>query len=84
MLRSDLCNYSDAYIVVKVIATVTRTNNYNKRNKGLVFRNNVLFRSCISKINNSFTDNAKDLDIVMAMYNPLDNYSMTSGGLRNY
>ena len=50
MLRSDLGNYSDAYIVAKVITTVTGTNNYNKRNKELVFRNNALFRSCISKI----------------------------------
>ena len=30
-------------------------------------KNNALFRSCLSKINNTFIDNAEDLDIVMAM-----------------
>ena len=54
MLRSDLCDYSDAYIVVKGIINVTGTNAKEtkkpKRNKKLTFKNNVLFRSCISKI----------------------------------
>ena len=57
------------------------------RNKKLTFKNNAPFRSCISKINNTFIDNAGDLDIVMLMYNLLeysDNYSMTSGRLWNY
>ena len=58
-----------------------------KRNKKLTFKNNAPFQSCISKINNTFIDNAEDLDIVMPMYNLLeysDNYSMTSGSLWNY
>ena len=53
----------------------------------LAFENNVAFRSCISKINNTFIDNAEDLDIAMSMYNLLeysDNYSLTSGNLWNY
>ena len=86
MLRSDLCDYSDAYIVVKGRITVTGTNNANRRNKKLTFKNNATFRSCISKINNAFVDNAEDLDIVMPMYIMLensDNYSMTSGSLWN-
>ena len=87
MLRSDLCDYSDAYIVVKGRISVRGTNDANKRNKKLTFKNNAPFRSCISKINNTFIDNAEDLDIVMPMYNLLeysDKYSRTSGSLRNY
>ena len=79
MLRSDLCDYSDAYIVVKGRISVTGTNAANRRNKNLTFKNNALFRSCILKVNNTFIDNAEDLDIVMPMYNLLeytDSYSM--------
>ena len=72
MLRSDLCNYSDAYIVVKGIASLTGTNVANRRNKKLIFKNNVPFRLCISKINSTFTDYAEDLDIVIPMYNLLN------------
>ena len=86
MLRSNLCDYCDAYIVVKGTVTATGTNNANKRNKRLTFKNNAPFRSCISKINNPFEENIEDLDII-SMYNLLeysDNYSMTSGSLWNY
>ena len=69
MLRSDLCGYSDAYIVVKGRISVTGAENANRRNKKLTFKNNVPFRSCISEINNTFIDNAEDLGIVMPMYN---------------
>ena len=81
MLRSDLCDYSDAYIFVKGRTTVTNTNAANRRNKKLTFKNNGPLRSCISQINNAFVDNAEDLDIVIPMYNLLeysDNHSMTS------
>ena len=71
MLRSCLCNYSDAYIVVKDKITVEGTNNVNKRNKNLIFKNNAPFRSCISKINNALIYNADDLDIVMPTCNLL-------------
>ena len=87
MLRSDLCDYSDAYIVVKGIINVTGTNANNRRNKKLTFKNNAPFRSCISKINNAFIDNAEDLDIVMPMYNLLEysgNYSKASASFWNY
>ena len=87
ILRPDLCDYSDAYIIVKGKITVTGKNNDNRVNKKLVFKNNAPFRSCIWKINNTFIDNAEDLDIVMPMYNLLeysDNYSVTSGSLWNY
>ena len=87
MLRSDLCDYSDAFIVVKGRISVTDTNNANKRNKKLTCKNNAPFRSCISKIKNTFIDNAEDLGIVMQIYNLLecsDNYSMTLRSLWNY
>ena len=57
------------------------------RNKKIIFKNNVLFRSCISKINNTFIDNAEDIDIVMLMNNILgysDICSMTSETLRKF
>ena len=87
ILRSDLCDYSDAHIVVKRRISVTGNENANRRNKKLTFKNNAPFRSCISKINNTFVDNAEDLDNVMPMYNLLeysDNFPMTSGSLQNY
>ena len=74
------------YIVVKERIGVRGINDANRIKKS-TFKNNVLYRSCISKINNTFVENAEDLDIVMRMYNLLEhsnNYSMTSGNLRNY
>ena len=49
MLRSDLWNYSDSYIVVKGRISVTGINAAKRRNKKLTFRNNASFRSCISE-----------------------------------
>ena len=64
-----LCDCSDVYIVVKGIMTVEGDNKAEKRNKKLTFTNNASFRSCISKINDTFIDNAEDRDIVRFMYN---------------
>ena len=59
MLRSNLSNYSDAYIVVKGTITVEGDDDDDKkRNKELTFNNNALFRSCTSNINNTFINNA--------------------------
>ena len=58
MLRSDLCKFSDAYIIVKGDITVTNPNNA-KNNKAVAFRNNAPFINCISKIIK--IDNAEDL-----------------------
>ena len=80
------CDYSDAYVVLKG-RTVEGNDVAKKRNKNLTFKNNAPFRSCISKINSTFIDNAEDLDIVMPIYNLLEyngNYSMASGSLWNY
>ena len=87
MLRSDLCHFSDAYIVVKGDTTLEGDNDANKRNKNLVFKNNALFISCISKLNGIKIDNAEGLDVVMPMYNLLEyckNYRKTSGSLWNH
>ena len=85
MLRSYLCDYSDAYIVVKgTIDLLVAAANENDKVENDVEINNAPFRSCISKINSTLIDNAEDLDIVMPMYNLLEysqNYSMTSGSL---
>ena len=84
MLRLDLCDYSGAYNVVKRTNTVEGDNNAKKRNKKLAFKNNGPFKSCLSKISNTFEGNAEDYDIVMSMHNLLE-YSdnISSGRLWN-
>ena len=85
MLRSDLCDFSDAYIVMKGNITVTNPDN-DAYNKTLALKNNAPFVSCISKIN-ALIDNAEDLDVVMPMNNLLEysrNYSKTTGSFWSY
>ena len=77
MLRSELCDFSDAYIVVKGTITIERPDNAKKKkttkkNKRIAFKNNASFINCISKINGVKTDNTEDLDVVMPMYNLLE------------
>ena len=90
MLRSDLCDYVDAYILVNGTITVTANAGANnirdKRNRPLILKNNAPFVSCITKINELIED-AEDLDIVMPMYNLLEynkNYRKTTGSSYNY
>ena len=64
MLRYDLCDFSNAYIVVKGTITVTNPDNA-KRNKSVAFKNNAPFINCISKINGVKIDNTEDLDVLM-------------------
>ena len=71
MLRSELWDFSDAYIVVKGTATVTDPDD-GKRNKSIAFKNNAPFIDFISKTNGVKIDNAEDLDVVMPMYNLLE------------
>ena len=86
MLRSILCDYSDAYKLVR--GTITAPNigtaaNPNSR-KNIIIQNCAPFTNSISEINNTYIDNAKDIDIVMPMYNLIKyigNYSKTSGSL---
>ena len=91
MLKSSLCDYSDAYIIVKGTITVNNTAaadaEVNNTNKKIIFKNCAPFTDCISEINNIQVDNVKDIDIVMPMYNLLeysDNYVKTSGSLWHY
>ena len=93
MLRSNLCDYADAYILVNGRVTITGAGDdaaarqADERDKGVTFKNCAPFTKCISRINNTEIDNAKDIDIVMPMYNLIeysDNYSKTSGSLWQY
>ena len=93
MLRSNLCDYADSYILVKRTITITGAGDNDaarqahERHKGVAFKNCALFTQCISKINNKDIDNAQDIDIVMPMYNLIecsDNYSKTFGSLWKY
>ena len=90
MLRSDLCDYSDTYIVVKstVNHLAAAANEDYKAGKDIAFKSNAPFRSCFAIINSTVIDNAEDLIIVMSMleYNLLEysqNFSMTSQSLWN-
>ena len=88
MLRSDLCDFSDACIVVKGIATVSADErDRDEMNRQVILKNNAPFISCLSKINGILIENAEDLDIVIPMYDLLKynkNYSKTSASLWNY
>ena len=87
MPRSDLCDFSDAYIVVGGTITIEGDNNPNKRNKNLAFKNDAPFINWISKSNGVKIDNTEDLDVLMLMYNLLEcskNYRKTTGSLWNY
>ena len=91
MLRSSVYEYSDTYILVKGNISVNNTAavdaDANNTNQKVIFKNCAPFTDCISKINNTEVDNAKDIDIVMPMYNLIEysnNYSKTSGSLWQY
>ena len=93
MLKSSLCDYSDAYIFVKGKITITgagadvAARRTDERDKGVAFKNCAPFTICVSEINNTQIDNCKDIDIVMPMYNLIeysDNYAKTSGSLWKY
>ena len=72
MLRSDLCDYSDAYVWVKGTMTVTNPNKNDNFDRILTLKNNAPFILRISKINGELVENAEDLDIVIRMYNLLE------------
>ena len=93
MLKSSFCDYSDAYILVKGTITINGregddvARRADERGKGVSFKNCAPFINCIGEINNTQIDNAKDIDIVMPMYNLIeysDNYAETSGSLWKY
>ena len=73
MIRSSLCNYSDAYILVK--GTITDPNTVaagvavNNTNKKIMFKNCAPFTDCITEINNTQINDSQKIDVVMPMYN---------------
>ena len=74
MLRSNLCDYADSYILIKGTITITgegdnaAAERADERDKCVTFKNCAPFTKCISRINNRDIDNAHDIDIVMPMY----------------
>ena len=93
MLKSSLCDYSDAYILVKGKITITGAGDNagarqaDERDKGVAFKNCAPFTNCIIEINNTQIDNCKDIDIIITMYSLIeysDNYAKTSGSLWQY
>ena len=88
ILKSSLCDYGDVYIHVMGTITVNNTAaadaDANNTNKKVIFKNCASFIKCVSEINNTNVDDAKDVDVIMPMYNLIeysDNYSKTSGSL---
>ena len=87
MLRSNLCDYSDAYILIKGTIAVAGNNQGDRQNRPLILKNNAPFVSCIARINGELIEDADDLDIVVPMYNLLEyskNHRKTRGSLYNY
>ena len=71
MLKSGLCDYSDACILVSGTITTNgagvddNAKQLYERNKVVIFKNCAPFTDCISEINNAQVENAKDLNVVM-------------------
>ena len=93
MLRSNLCDYADAYILVKGTITIAgdgaadAAKQADERNKSVIFKNCAPFTKCISGRNGTDIYNAQDIDIVMPIYNLIEysgNYSKRSGSLWQY
>ena len=93
MLKSNLCDYSDSYNLVEGKITITGAGDdaaarqADERGKDVAFKNCAPSTNCISESNNTQIDNAKDIDIVIPMYNLIkysDNYAKTSENLWQY
>ena len=90
MLKSSLCESKDAYTLVSVTITITgeraddNAKQLDKRNEGVIYKSCAPSTDCTNEINNAQTDNAKDLDVMMMMFNLIeynDNFLTTSGSL---
>ena len=93
MLKSDLCDYADAYIFVKGTITITGAGDddaarqLDERKKSVIYKNCASFTKCISRTSNTDIDNTQDIDIVLSSYNLIEysnNYSKTCGSLWQY
>ena len=81
MLRSSLCDYSDAYILASATMKVAAAGAAANNRRNIIVKNCTPFTNCISKINNTQIDNAKDTYIVIPLYNLIeysDNFPKTS------
>ena len=76
IVKSSLCDYSDAYILVKGTIAIPNTAvadvDASNANEKVIFKNCAPFINCISEINNTQADNAKNIDIVRLMYNLIE------------
>ena len=88
MLKSSSCDYNDVYILFKGIITDSKTDvadaSANNSNRKVIFKHFAPFEKCVTVINNTQVDNAQDIDVVLEMYNFLedsDNYVKTSASL---
>ena len=89
MLRSNICGFSDTYIVITETINVKTENDraVDGYNRNLILKNNAPFTNSISKINKVLINNAEDLDVVMPTYNLIEyskNYLNISGTSWNY
>ena len=79
-LESNLCDYSDAYILVTGNINITGGDNNTK----IAFKNCAPFKKCRTEINETFVDDVEHINIAMSIYNLIeysDNYSDTLGSL---
>ena len=87
MLRSDLCDYSDAYILVSGTIIVAGNHPIYRQDRPVILKSNAPLVSCITRINGELIEDADNLDLVMPIYNLLEyskNYRKTTGSLYNY
>ena len=91
MIRSNLCDYRDAYILVKVTITVPNMPAagaaVNDTNKKVIFKSCAPFTDCITEISNTQVDGAQKILVIMPMYNLIeysDAYLKTSESLWQY
>ena len=84
VLKPNLCDYADVYILVDSTIRAAIAVNANTR---LVFKNCAPFTKCNLEINDEHVDTAENLDIVMPVYNLIeysDNYQDSSAMLYQY
>ena len=93
LLKSNPCDYSDTYILVKGAIRITGSGadvaaqNADARNKQVTFKSCAPFTDSISEINDTQVDNAKGLDVVMLMYSLIEhsnNQAKTSESVWQY
>ena len=83
VIKPNLCDYSDAYILVTGDITVLNGN----QNTPITFKNCSLFTRCVTHLNDERIESSGNLDIIINMYNLLeysDNFAESSGSLWQY